>query len=182
VTRIRDLEQIGRNYRKVHHGFVPDRLYTSGSKTRRLTLKALDDGTGWICRLSQAGPQLQHGVLHLKQLGLEHLESEDTLWNRKAVDEIKQAVKQIAPGMFWARLEVGKEARHVHVHILTHESFGLHCALEPVRGLERMAGYLAKAPAPNDDLGIGQFIEAKCEAKRNGKNLPRLSFWRGIPK
>ncbi len=182
MARARDLERIGRTYRDAHNGFAPDRLRTSRNKARRLGLKAIDSGTGWICRLANAGPELQHGILRLRSLNLEHLELEGNLWNHAAVLEIKQAVLRAAPGAFYARLEAGEEARRVHVHILTHEPLHVPCALEKVRYLEKTAAYLAKAPAPNDNLAIGVFIAAKLEAKARGRNLPRLAFWRGIPK
>jgi hypothetical protein len=181
MARNRDLEKIGRKYREQHAGFAPDRLRPSRNKAKRLGLKAIDSATGWICRLAQAGPELLHGVIHLRHLGLDHLESEGTLWDRAAVEKIKQAVHSVTPGAFYARLEAGAEARRVHVHILTHEPLTVHCALEPVRDLEKMAAYLYKPPAPSDDLGIGEFIQAKLEAKKQGRNLPRLAFWRGIP-
>jgi hypothetical protein len=182
MARSRDLEKIGRKYREQHAGYAPDRLRPSRNKARRLALKAIDSGTGWICRLAQAGPDLQHGVIHLKHLGLEHLEPEGNLWDHAAVLEVKQAVRRVAPHAFYARLEAGEEARRVHVHILAHEPLTVHCALESVRDLEKMAAYLSKPPAPSDDLGIGEFQFAKLETKKQGRNLPRLAFWRGIPK
>ena len=181
MARTRELIRLGAKYREQHAGFAPDRLRPSRNKAKRLGLKAIDSGTGWICRLAQAGPDLQHGVIHLRYLGLEHLELEGNLWNHAAVLEIKQAVCRVTPGAFYARLEAGTEARRVHVHILTHEPLSVHCALEPVRDLEKMAVYLAKPPAPSDDLGIGEFIQAKLEAKKQGRNLPRLAFWRRVP-
>lgn len=177
----RDLERIGAAYRKGKNGYVPDALHGSGGKSRRLGLKAIDSGTGWICRLAQAGPNLQHGVLHLRHLELEHLESEENLWDHESVATIKQTVAIVAPHRFYARLEVGEEARRLHLHVLTHESLTVHCALEPVRDLERMARYLAKPPAPSDDLAIGLFVQGRQAARSAGRTLPRLAFWRGIP-
>lgn len=182
MARSRDLEKIGRTYRDAHNGFTPDRLRPSRNKAKRLGLKAIDSGAGWICRLANAGPGLHHGVLRLRSLNLERLEPESSLWNHAAVLEIKRAVRRAVPGPFYARLEAGDEARRVHVHVLTHEALTVDCALKPVRDLERIAGYLSKPPAPNDDLAIGEFITAKLEAKKQGRNLPRLAFWRGIPK
>jgi hypothetical protein len=178
----RDLERVGKKYRVKHAGFAPDRLHVSGRKSRRLGKKAVQAGIGWICRLAQAGPELLHGVIHLKQLGLDHLDSEENLWIREAVLEIKNAVRRVTCGPFYARLEAGSEARRIHVHVLTHEPLSVACALEPVRDLEKMASYLAKAPAPRDDLAIGTFLEGRKQSRAQGKNLPRLAFWRGIPR
>lgn len=173
---------MGRRYVE-RHGYAPDALHDSKRKQTRLALKALDSGTGWLCRLAQAGPGLKVGLLDLKRLKISHLESEENLWNHESIAEIKAALRIIMVGPSYARIECGSEARHLHVHVLTHEALkGAPCKLEPVKDLFLMARYFYKPAGPNDYLAIGIHLEGKRKAFDQGRTLPRLAFSRGIPR
>jgi hypothetical protein len=184
VGRVNTREQLeanGKRYRQAR-GYPPDPLFTSENKVKRLASKAIDDGTGWLCRLAQAGPCLKVGRLDLRRLKLEHLQGEENLWNHESIAEIKNAVLGVMVGPFYARVECGVEARNLHLHVATHAPLqGVRCHLEPVRSLGAVAQYFVKPAVPSDDLAIGIYLEAKCKAFYEGRTLPRVAFWRGIP-
>lgn len=176
----RELERLGKNYKKAH-GFAPDRVRHSGRKQRRKARKALGDGAGWLSRLAMLGDGLQHITLNLSSLGLEHLETEFSLYDHSAVSSIKAGVLNEFTGPVWTRLEVGK-ARKLHVHALAFEAPKSQHSTKQVHDLKGIALYLSKLQVPGDDLSIGIFLEAQKQARAAGhKRLPKTSFQRGIP-
>lgn len=181
----RDLERIGREYRNrpknIHHA-LPDRVRRSGKKEERKAAKLLGDGVGILSRLFTCGPGLVHIIVSLAALDLAHLEHEPNLYAHDAVGRIKAKTFELFSGPFWARLEVGREARKLHLHVLAHESPPVTHHAEPVLDLGRMAAYLAKTQTPSDDLAAGVFLVARVEAFKAGKpRLPKTSWSRGIP-
>ena len=178
----RDLAKLGKSYREAHKGFLPDRTRRSGRKQKRKALEALGDGDGWLSRLAMAGDRFEFYTIHLVALGLEHLEHEKNLYDHAAVQSIKKAVLRIMPSKFWARLEAGSEVRRLHVHVLGHEAPQVAHNAQEVQSLEKIALYVNKCQVPGDDLSAGIFVEAQLMARREKRNLPRTSFWRGIPR
>jgi hypothetical protein len=182
VRSRRELERLGRVYREAHNGFLPDRVRRSGKKSRRKAREALGDGVGVLARLAMLGPDLVHVTIHLDALGLGDLEHESNLYTHDAVNRIKARTLELFTGSFWARLEVGREARRLHVHGLMHESPSMVHHAEPVTDLGRIAEYLSKCQVPADDFSTGIFLEARAEAFKAGKpRLPKTSWFRGIP-
>jgi hypothetical protein len=178
----RELERAGRVYREAHNGFLPDRVRRSGRKSRRKAREALGDGVGILARLAMLGPDLAHVTVHLEALGLGDLEHESNLYVHDTVDQIKARTLELFTGAFWARLEVGREARKLHLHALMHELPPVAHHAEPVTDLGRIAEYLSKCQVPADDLSTGVFLEARAEAFKAGKpRLPKTSWSRGIP-
>lgn len=178
----RELERLGRAYRDAHNGFSPDRVRRSGRKSRRKAQEALGDGMGVLARLAMCGPGLSHVTIHLGALGLGELEHESNLYNHDAVDRIKARTLELFAGAFWARLEVGRESRRLHLHVLTHELPSIAHHAESVTDLGRIAEYLNKCQVPADDLSTGIFLDARAENRKLGhKNLPRTSWSRGVP-
>jgi hypothetical protein len=181
----RDLERIGREYRnrpKNTNHVLPDRVRRSGRKEQRKAAKLLGDGAGILARLSMCGPGLVHITISLAALDLAHLEHEENLYAHDAVGWIKTKTLELFTGPFWARLEVGREARKLHLHVLAHESPPVTHHAEPVHDLGRMAAYVAKTQTPSDDLAAGVFLVARVEAFKAGKpRLPKTSWSRGIP-
>ena len=119
--------------------------------------------------------------VNLSSLGLEHLETEFSLYDHSAVSSIKAAVLNEFTGPVWTRLEVGK-ARKLHVHALAFEAPKSQHSTKQVHDLEGIALYLSKLQVPGDDLSIGIFLEAQKQARAAGhKRLPKTSFQRGIP-
>jgi hypothetical protein len=178
----RDLERMGRVFREAHNGFLPDRVRRSGRKSRRKAREALGDGVGVLARLAMLGPDLVHVTVSLEALGLGDLEHESNLYAHDAVDRIKARTLELFMGAFWARLEVGREARRLHLHVLMHELPPVAHHAEPVTDLGRIAEYLSKCQVPADDLSTGIFLEARAEAFKAGKpRLPKTSWSRGIP-
>lgn len=182
MARNRELEQRGKQYRLNHQGFLPDRVRRSGRKEKRKALEALGDGCGWLSRLAMSGCNLKFFTISLKTLGFEHLEHESNLYDHSAVNKIKQAILEVIPSSFWARLEVGNKVRRLHVHVIAHQAPTVAHNAQAVEALERIAVYICKCPVPGDDLSAGIFLEAKRKAYLEGrKRLPKTSFSRGIP-
>lgn len=182
MARARDLEALGAEYRVKHNGFLPDRVRRSGRKERRKAMQALGDGCGWLARLAMAGDNLRFFTVSLDAFNLEHLQNESSLYDHDAINSIRQATLEATPGAFWARLEVGKYERKLHVHILAHDAPRVAYASRKVESLERVAAYVSKCPVPGGDQSAGIFLEAQKRARESGrKRLPRTSFRRGIP-
>jgi hypothetical protein len=182
MTRIRELEALGAACRKQNGGYYPERVRRSGKLQRRKALKAFGDGHGWLARLAMTGSKLEHYTVHLKALGLEHLEDQESLYDHEAVNSIKQAIHEAVPGSFWAHLEVGDQARRLHIHVLAHNAPTVPYVRGKEKTLEEYANYLCKCQVPSDDLSAGIFWKAKQQARLEGKKrLPKTSFSRGIP-
>jgi hypothetical protein len=182
----RDLERLGRAYRKERKGFLPDRVQRSGRKQKRKALEALGDGAGWLSRLAMAGENLHLCTITLKSLGLERFEDETHLYDHDAVAQIVQAVHKAMPSAFWARLEVGNRQRKLHVHVVAHQLPTVIHHARPEKefegGLMDIASYVTKCPVPGDNLSAGIFLEAQRLARTQGHSrLPATAFKRGIP-
>jgi hypothetical protein len=182
VTRVRDLERAGREYRLTHDNFLPDRVRRSGRKQTRKTLEALGDGCGWVARLQMAAGDLKRFTFSLRALGFEHLEYEGHIYRHASVAAIKEAVFAVMPGRFWARLEVGERERKGHLHALAHEAPTVTHHAQETETLEELVSYVCKCSVPGDDLSAGIFLEERARALSEGyKRLPNTSFRRGIP-
>jgi hypothetical protein len=185
MARSRDLERIGREYRnhpKNTKHRLPDRVRRSGRKEQRKAKQLLGDGAGILARLAMLGPDLAHLTVSLAALDLAHLEDESNLYVHDAVQQIKARTLEVFTGPFWAKLEVGREVRKLHLHILAHELPPITHHAEPVLDLGRIVAYLAKCQTPSDDLAAGVFLVARAEAFKAGiPRLPKTSWSRGIP-
>jgi hypothetical protein len=183
MARVRDLERVGAEYREKHGGFLPDRCTRSGRKQTRKAKAAIGDGARLLCRLERAGQGVKHYEIALKNLGLEQYEHESNLYRHDAISEIRTAVFAALEGAFWARLEVGKQARKLHVHVLAHQSPKVDHHLCKAQTLKDYAQYLSKCQVPGDNLSAGIFLESRKQAQLEGhKRLPKTSFSRGIPR
>jgi hypothetical protein len=183
MARVRELMTRGRKYLKERNGFYPDKLRRSDNAARRKVRAAFGDGCGWFSQLLMLGSSLGLYTITLKDLNLESLESEKTLYDYDSIERIKDAVFASIDCPFWARVEVGYDNRRTHVHILAHEAPKVRYHLEPVTTPEGMIAYLCKAPAPHDVLSIGMLLDGRDKAQKKGrKRLPKVSFSRGIPR
>jgi hypothetical protein len=183
MARVRDLERKGAAYRKDHNNFLPDRVHRSGRRQTRKAQAAIGDGAGLLCRLEGAGQGVKHYEIALKSLGLEQYEHESNLYRHDAIAKIRAAIFAAIEGAFWARLEVGKRARKLHIHVLAHESPKVFHHICESQSLEGYARYLSKCQVAGDDLSAGIFLESRKQAQLEGKKrLPKTSFSRGIPR
>jgi hypothetical protein len=183
MASVRKFQAQAKPYCKTNKVWLPDRVRRSGRAQRRKALVALGDGVGWLSRLAMAGDTLGFYTLHLKALELEHLEHESNLYDHAAVHAIKQAIHQAMPGVFWARLEVGKQGRRLHVHVLAHNAPRVAHHAREVDSLKKLAEYVCKCPVPSDAKSGDVLDTAKRLARLEGKKrLPKTCFSRGIPK
>jgi hypothetical protein len=184
MTRNRELEALGAAY-VARKGFLPDRVKRSGNAQTRKSKVALGDGIGTFSRLEMADKvnKLEHYAIHLKDLGLEQFKYEGMLYDHEAVSSIKQEILKAVSGAFWARLEVGKHGRRLHVHVLAFNAPSVFNVKGKDKSLEEHAFYFSKSQVPDDLLSAGVFLESKKQSLLKGnKRLPKTSFSRGIPR
>ena len=99
-----------------------------------------------------------------------------------SIEQIKNAVCTAMPRAFYARLEVGRKARKLHVHVLAHEAPNVRHHVCNENTLDWYAKYLNKNQVPGDNLSAGIYLEARENSLLKGcKRLPETSFKREIP-
>jgi hypothetical protein len=114
----------------------------------------------------------------MRALGLEQFERSASLWDHKAVEQIRQAIALAVQGPHWAVLEIGKTN-----HLFAHQAPTCEAWAIAIPDLQDRLEYLAKSPVPYDALEIeGQYLRAARAAKLVGRRMPRLSWTCRVPR
>jgi hypothetical protein len=155
---------------------VPDRFHCTGAKRTRKVKVALDDGVGWACRFFVAIEELREFVIEMRDIGLEEFSNE----------RIKHAIGKAFDGPFWAKIEVKRITRKLHVHVLANAQTP-RLVKRKLKGRKRTLKrlyYLVKVPAqlPETPKERARALRLLRDAKKHmgTRNLPRVSFSRGI--
>lgn len=180
-------------HRAANLGYGPDRLSNSSKKLTRLGAGRVgtEENPGVLSRLVRQLERPTSYVADAVLLGLPREAGEaDAIYDHALVDSWRSALQLRFAAPWYAKLEVDKTGR-AHAHVLAEANA---CCYElegkPLESLERLARYLSKAPDDRvrlDDRSArleseGLYLEARQRAKRNGKQMPRLSFSFGVPR
>ncbi len=187
----RSRSDVALEFRKSHLGWRPPALRDSTKRRARKAKARFDpDGKdGLFYRLSRvlAAPRLY--VFHAAHLGLsKQAQHADGIYNPTTLEVWREAVKLRVEPPFFGQFELDCLGL-LHCHVIADADAVLELEGVSLTDWRGWAAYLAK---PHDARASqswavrleaeGAYIEAQKQAKRQGKRLPKRSFFQGIPK